>query len=236
MKNNEELEANHAYTAPLKEDSWAKNVVCIGSGGFGRECSDIIKAMERSRRNVRFLGYLDENPELHGKKVKEGDIIYGGLDYFKDPSHIYFIVGIGNPKIRKDVTIRAMEKGYKPITVIYPTVIIKESVNIGVGCVIQEGARIANGCQIGNHVHLNFDTLMGHDSIVRDYVEFNPKAQIMGDCLVEDCVYLGPSATVFRGIRIGENSVIGGGSVVTKNIPKNVKVVGVPARITENRG
>ena len=43
--------------------------------------------------------------------------------------------------------------------------------------------------------------------------------------------WIGAGATILRGITIGENSVVGAGSVVTKDVPDNVIVVGNPAKI-----
>ena len=44
-------------------------------------------------------------------------------------------------------------------------------------------------------------------------------------------VWIGANCTVLAGVEIGDNSVIGAGSVVTKSIPKNVVAVGVPCKI-----
>lgn len=48
---------------------------------------------------------------------------------------------------------------------------------------------------------------------------------------VEDNVWIGGGATILPGVRIGENSVIGGGAIVTKDIPANSVAVGNPARV-----
>lgn len=44
-------------------------------------------------------------------------------------------------------------------------------------------------------------------------------------------VWIGANATVLSGVTIGKNSVIGAGSVVTKDIPENVVAVGNPCRV-----
>ncbi|GHE20262.1 hypothetical protein GCM10017767_07830 [Halomonas urumqiensis] len=48
---------------------------------------------------------------------------------------------------------------------------------------------------------------------------------------IEDNVWLGGGVIVLAGVTIGENSVIGAGAVVTKDIPANVVAVGNPARV-----
>jgi galactoside O-acetyltransferase len=49
--------------------------------------------------------------------------------------------------------------------------------------------------------------------------------------MIDDNVFIGSNVTVLKGIRIGRNSVIGNGSIVTKDIPDNVIAAGNPARI-----
>lgn len=48
---------------------------------------------------------------------------------------------------------------------------------------------------------------------------------------IEDNCWIGASAVILSGVTIGSNSVIGAGSVVTKNIPSGVVAVGIPAKI-----
>lgn len=48
---------------------------------------------------------------------------------------------------------------------------------------------------------------------------------------IEDGVFIGAGSTILPNVRIGKNSIIGANTVVTKNIPQNVVVVGNPAKI-----
>ncbi len=52
--------------------------------------------------------------------------------------------------------------------------------------------------------------------------------------VVEDHVWIGCNATILAGVTIGAHAVVGAGSVVTKNVPANSFVAGVPARIVKN--
>ncbi|MEY8748774.1 DapH/DapD/GlmU-related protein [Bacillales bacterium AN1005] len=49
--------------------------------------------------------------------------------------------------------------------------------------------------------------------------------------VIEDNVWIGAGAIILPGVRIGENTVIGAGSVVTKDIPPNVLAIGSPCRV-----
>ena len=53
---------------------------------------------------------------------------------------------------------------------------------------------------------------------------------------IEDDVWIGANSTILKGVKIGKGSVIGAGTIVTRNVPPNVVVVGNPARIIKERG
>ena len=51
---------------------------------------------------------------------------------------------------------------------------------------------------------------------------------------LEENVWIGDGATLCKGVTVGENSIIGAGSVVTKSIPKNVVAAGNPATVVKH--
>ncbi|MCI6588707.1 MAG: sugar O-acetyltransferase, partial [Clostridiales bacterium] len=56
-------------------------------------------------------------------------------------------------------------------------------------------------------------------------------AQFSLPVVIKDHVWIGANVTIMPGVTIGENSVIGAGSVVTRDIPDNVVACGVPCRV-----
>jgi acetyltransferase-like isoleucine patch superfamily enzyme len=51
--------------------------------------------------------------------------------------------------------------------------------------------------------------------------------------LIEDDVWIGPGATILKGVRIGEGAVIEAGAMVTRDVPPGARILGNPARIAE---
>ncbi|MCK5343232.1 MAG: acyltransferase [Candidatus Heimdallarchaeota archaeon] len=87
--------------------------------------------------------------------------------------------------------------------------------------------------EIGNQVRLNRNlTILTHDGgfyVLRNkYKEFIPQS---GRVKIGNNVYFGRNCTVFKGVTIGDNCIIGFGSIVTKDIPSNSVAVGAPARV-----
>jgi acetyltransferase-like isoleucine patch superfamily enzyme len=64
-------------------------------------------------------------------------------------------------------------------------------------------------------------------------VTISPGVNIAGKAKIGDLCYIGMGAVVLDGISIGNNSVVGAGSVVTKDVPDSVQVLGMPARIAK---
>jgi len=99
---------------------------------------------------------------------------------------------------------------------------IGKNVTIGKNCNIQAHVTISNECVIGNNVFIAPNSSLLNDKY--------PKSNFLTSPTVKDNVIIGGGVTILPGVILGENSVIGGGSVVTKNVPARKVFVGVPAK------
>jgi serine acetyltransferase len=86
--------------------------------------------------------------------------------------------------------------------------------------------------RIGNHVYISegvdFHT---HDGGVWIFRNNNPHIRVYGTITIEDNCIIGKNVQLLPNIRIGENSIVGAGSVVISDVPPNSIVMGVPARV-----
>lgn len=110
----------------------------------------------------------------------------------------------------------------------------------------KKGAQIGEGCsiiprslgtepyliKIGNHVTIAKGvTFITHDGGAWIFRQEVPDLQVFGPIIIEDNCVIGQNAILFPNIRIGKNSIVGGGAVVISDIPPNSIAMGVPARV-----
>lgn len=123
---------------------------------------------------------------------------------------------------------------------------IGDDCKIGTFVEIQKGVTIGKRCKIQSHsficegVTIEDEVFIGHGVMFIN--DLYPKATIAGQLqteadwkvvpiLVKRGASVGTSAVIMCGVTIGENAIVGAGAVVTHDVPSNVTMVGVPARL-----
>lgn len=151
---------------------------------------------------------------------------------------------INNVKLGKDVKIFDFVNLYGCS--------IDDNTKIGTFVEIQKNATIGKNCKISSHtficegVHIEDNVFIGHNvTFINDK---NPRSvnadggmQTEPDWAVEKTFIkigasIGSSSTIMCGVTVGENSIVGAGAVVTKDVPSNTIVAGVPAKVIREIG
>jgi acetyltransferase-like isoleucine patch superfamily enzyme len=116
--------------------------------------------------------------------------------------------------------------------------------NCVIGSFVEIGkAKIGNNCKIESHVFIPDGVTIEDDVFIGPHVCFTndkyPKIKgewELKETLIKKGASIGANATILCGITIGKNSLIGAGSIVTKNVPDNTIVFGTPATIKNQKG
>lgn len=114
----------------------------------------------------------------------------------------------------------------------------KKGATIGEGCEIYPTMTIDSEpylVTIGNHVRINsFVHLITHDGacwVARAIKEELSDCDLFGPIAIGNNVSIGTNALILPGVTIGDNCIVGAGAVVTKSVPANSVVAGVPAKV-----
>lgn len=122
---------------------------------------------------------------------------------------------------------------------IEPGAVIRDQVTIEDNAVVMMGAIINIGAEIGQGTMIDMGAILGGRAIVGKNSHIGAGAVLAGviepasaePVRVGDNVLVGANAVVIEGVQIGSGSVVAAGAIVTQDVPENVVVAGVPARI-----
>lgn len=117
-----------------------------------------------------------------------------------------------------------------PTAYVSPLATLAEGVFVGANCVIGPGSALEP------HVFVNRGVTIGHDTCVGAFSRLQPGANVAGLCRIGSGVTVGIGATIIERIVVGQGAVIAAGAVVTRDVPPDVLVAGVPAVLKKNLG
>lgn len=122
---------------------------------------------------------------------------------------------------------------------IEPGAVIRDQVTIGDNAVIMMGAVINIGAEIGEASMIDMGAILGGRATVGKNSHIGAGAVLAGviepasaePVRVGDNVLVGANAVIIEGVQVGNGAVVAAGAIVTQDVPENVVVAGVPARI-----
>ena len=211
-------------------------MVVIGAGGLA---SEILPILTSSKYNFTKdnLFFFDNVSDLKSTLLFNEFTIYTTFEqlesHFKNVS-TDFCFGFGGINLKLNIIEKLHQIGSKEKTVIskltnlstYGTSVGKGSVLIG-NTNISSNVTIGENCLIYNHSNIP------HDTIIGDFVEVAPHCSFGGRTIIKSNSSIGIGVITLPDIIIEENCIIGAGTIVTKNVPKNSIVKGNPNIITK---
>lgn len=206
-------------------------MLIIGAKGFAKE---VLEVMHQLRQLDRLAFYDDVNDDVPEKIFGQFPVLrtfQEAVVYFKTIDN-QFTIGIGNPVLRKKLCDKFTLLGGVFTSTISPLAVLGSfDVQIGIGTNILSGSVFSNSTIIGKGCIVYYNSIITHDCKIGDFVEISPVVTILGRCQIGSYSKIGSNSTILPNITIGRNVIIGAGSIVTKDIPDNCLVFGIPAKI-----
>lgn len=212
-----------------------KNIIMIGGGYHCNVTADIIR--EENKYNI--IGIIDSvhdiGSDLYGYKVigRQENIKQLIKEYEIDGG----IITIGDNWIRYYIAtqIEELAPDFKWFNAIHPTAVISKDVKLGKGIVIMPGVIVNTGCEIKDFCIINTGAQLEHNSYMGEYVHLSAGSITGGLVTIKAFAAVTLGVTIFDRVTIGKNTVVGSGSLVTKDLPDNVLAYGNPAKIIRER-
>lgn len=208
------------------------DLIIYGAGGLGREVRDLVLSLSQ----YRLIGYCDDSVETG--KLADGVPVLGGISYLhelsaRQSSDINIVVAIGSPLHKRNLVNRLsqIERITFPALVSPFAIVQSQSVQIGPGSIICAGCILTTDIKIGNHVLINLNCTVGHDTIIKDFSAVMPGVNIAGNVHVGEQCLIGMGANIINNVTVGHRVVVGAGSVLIRNVQDDVTAAGVPAKI-----
>lgn len=189
-----------------------EKIYIYGAGGHGFVCADVAYA----------LGYK-ECLFIDDKK---------GLQFDENMPKYDIFIAIGDNKIRKKIYEKVFKKGFKIVNLIHPSAIISSSavLQANSGILIMPYAVINAKAHIQKGVILNTASTIEHECIIGEFTHISVGAKCAGNVKIGKMCFLGINCAVLPNLSLADESILGGGALLSKSMQEKGIYVGVPAR------
>ena len=209
-----------------------QRVIIIGNSGAARECywlyQDMCAGETFLTADTEFGGFLSW--KHYPADLRElSDLQKGDADSYPIRTEDRFVIGIGEPSLRKAVFEAFKAKGASFFTLRHPISALTESASIGEANIFQRGSTVFCNAQLGNANYLNGSVNLSHDAEVGNYNFFGPFSLVLGGVRVGDGNLVAVRSTLLPNSRIGNGNILAPHSVIYKGCGDRCRMAGNPA-------
>jgi sugar O-acyltransferase (sialic acid O-acetyltransferase NeuD family) len=193
-----------------------------------------------SRDEPIVINALEENKKRVSQKME-----YPGIDSFKERPLIYstdwtsvlkrrgvsHILPMDSCNADRWVTLqRAREAGFSLVSAIHPTALLLDQCEIEPGVWINAKVVIGYKAEIRTGAMINTGAIIEHHNVIESCAQVDPGVVTGGNVTLRARSHVHLGAVIVNRIEIGEDAVVGAGSMVRQSVPPLTLVYGVPAK------
>lgn len=206
-----------------------RTFACFGSSG---SCAQIaFDAASGPGGSSPLVAYVDDYASS-GVSPYDGLPVLSLKQFTTDPrfAEVAVLVPISDPAGRRSVIERLDTLSIPVVGLTGSPNLVHPSAHLGRGSVVLSTTRIGPGVRMGDSV-LALTNLVGHDSVVGDFVTLAIHSTVLGHVEIGNNVFVGAGALIINGTHdrprlIGDGAVIGAGAVVDRDVDPGEVVVG----------
>ena len=200
-----------------------------GSSGLGREIYEIASrcnAVSSKWDRIVFIDDFSDEGDYFGTERINFDSLK------KHKNEYECVIAVGEPSSRAKLFQKLLDENIKLTSLFDPTAIVSPTANIGIGTILCEYSTIHTGVELGCNTLIQPFCDIGHDIKVGNHTVLSPFCAPGGGIIFGERVYVGMQSSLKELLTIGDDAIIGMGSVVFRDVPPGATVIGNPARIT----
>ncbi len=210
-------------------------IVLIGASEHAKVVMDIVEKEAKHEIHGLIDTYKPAGEDIFGYKILGAEDMLVNL--FKSGVVTGGIITIGDNWTRHLVAekIKSMLPDFNFVAVIHPSASIARGVMIGAGSVLMAGVIVNSDSKIGGHCILNTKSALDHDCVMGDFASLAPGVTTGGMVSIGAFSAISLGANIIHGVNIGEQTILGAGSVALKDIPDHCVAYGIPAKVMRKR-
>lgn len=214
----------------------SKRVLIIGGEGNGGVISACVEDMRRNHgiHEFEIAGFLNDfvscDELIHGFPVlgKTSDIRkFVDEDYY----FIYAIHMIGHGKMRRELFLKLDIPEERLVTIVHPHAFVSHNVVLAPGVFVMANCYIGPGTQIGKCTLVMANCVIGHNDNIGGFCHFSAGSTTSSYVTIGEASDVCLAASVIEKVTIGDYSVVGANSLLTKSVGDSEIWLGSPAKL-----